>query len=347
MALDFTVAIPVYNGAERISAVLDHLRAQAETEAIRWEVLVVDNNSSDHLYAVIQSYQAHWRDDVPLRYCFEPRQGLAYTRARAVAEADGHWVGFLDDDNWPDSSWVAAALRFGQTHPRAGAFGGPIDGDFEAEVPAGFNQIKTFLVIRRYGDQPRRFQPERLRLPAGAGLVVNTTAWHESVPSQFRCIGGGGDDYEISLWMHRQGWEIWYCPEMVIRHRIPAWRMQLDYLTKIAYRYGCCTSELLMIITPVWQRPWVLLRSLMGNLKRLVEIRLRQWRQASNDESPDKWAIACNTAFFWGNVVSPLLLMWRLPGRLWRKWRSPHACVASLSPPSRSWSSPSRPSSSG
>ncbi|NER82793.1 MAG: glycosyltransferase [Leptolyngbya sp. SIO1D8] len=45
--VDFTVVIPTYNGAERISKLLEHLQAQIETEALTWEVLVVDNNSSD------------------------------------------------------------------------------------------------------------------------------------------------------------------------------------------------------------------------------------------------------------------------------------------------------------
>lgn len=326
MTLDFTVVIPVYNGAERVSAVLDRLNIQTGLEAIHWEVVVVDNNSSDDLAEVIQNYQSQWREDVPLRYCFEPRQGLAYARERGIVEAKGAWVGFLDDDNWPEANWVAAAVQFGSAHPQAGAFGGEVKGAFTTDVPAGFDRIKTYLVIRRYGSEPMRFQPKQLRLPAGAGLVVQQAAWRDSVPAQLHCIGGGGDDYEISLRMHQRGWEIWYCPEMVISHSIPPQRLEPPYLKALAYRYGLCTCELLMLVTPNWQRPLVLSRSFFGNLKRVIIHGLQHRNQVFNN-----LAIACYFSFFLGNVVSPFYYLKQATARLLQSGRSPSIRVLSSS----------------
>ncbi|MGB5969814.1 MAG: glycosyltransferase, partial [Spirulinaceae cyanobacterium] len=47
MSVDFTVAIPTYNGATRLPQVLDKLKLQTGIEQLNWEILVVDNNSSD------------------------------------------------------------------------------------------------------------------------------------------------------------------------------------------------------------------------------------------------------------------------------------------------------------
>jgi glycosyltransferase involved in cell wall biosynthesis len=59
-ALSITVAIPTYNGAQRLPQILDRLRSQITTTELRWEILVIDNNSQDNTAEVIQQYQAKW-----------------------------------------------------------------------------------------------------------------------------------------------------------------------------------------------------------------------------------------------------------------------------------------------
>ncbi|HAO12943.1 MAG TPA: glycosyl transferase, partial [Planktothrix sp. UBA8407] len=58
--IDFTVVIPTYNGASRIPDVLEKLRSQTGTENIAWEIIVVDNNSSDQTADVVQNMIASW-----------------------------------------------------------------------------------------------------------------------------------------------------------------------------------------------------------------------------------------------------------------------------------------------
>ena len=67
MGVDFTVAIPTYNGEKRLPEVLERLRnscqhalRQAQRQPYRWEVIVVDNNSTDNTAKVVRSYQANW-----------------------------------------------------------------------------------------------------------------------------------------------------------------------------------------------------------------------------------------------------------------------------------------------
>ena len=70
---DFTIAICTYDGAGRIPAVLERLRQQLGAQGVRWEVFVIDNNSSDSTEAVVRQYQQNWPSDIPLRYFFEAR----------------------------------------------------------------------------------------------------------------------------------------------------------------------------------------------------------------------------------------------------------------------------------
>ena len=174
--MDFTIAIPTYNGAKRLPAVFEALEQQQDVWDITWEVLVVDNNSQDETAQVVQQWQGK-SSNFPVRYCFEPQQGLAFARRKAINEAKGEWVAFVDDDNWPRKDWLRAAQEFRHHSPKLGAFNGKITGVYEVDPPEGFEKIKAFLAIRNHGNQPKKFVPENLDLPPGAGLFVKRSAW--------------------------------------------------------------------------------------------------------------------------------------------------------------------------
>jgi glycosyltransferase involved in cell wall biosynthesis len=296
---DFTVAIPVYNGAKTLPQVLTRLRAQTFTTPLRWEVLVIDNNSTDQTPQVVEAFQADWLADVPLKYFCETRQGISYARQRAIAEAEGEFIGFLDDDNFAAPDWVAAACSFGQSHPQAGAFGGEVRAAFEVPPSEELADMVRLLAIGNYARQPKRYEPEKLRLPAGAGLVVRRKAWLASIPEQLTRVTRGGNDYEISLRLYRQGWEIWHNPTMQIEHYIPAQRVERAYLTKLAWFYGLCTCEVHLIIVPLWKKPFFLGKSFLGSLRRLVQHLIQHWSQRHRLNQ------SCRTAFLLGTVLSP------------------------------------------
>jgi glycosyltransferase involved in cell wall biosynthesis len=303
MSIDFTVAIPTYNGAKRLPLLLDRLRTQINPPAT-WEILIVDNNSTDNTAQVVQTYQTGWTV-CPLRYCFEPEQGAAYARQRAVREAQGALIGFLDDDNLPAPDWVAAADAFAQQYPQAGAFGGQIHGSFEVEPPANFRQIQGFLAIREHGPQPICFNPDRLQLPPAAALVVRRQAWLDSVPARPTLTGKlpglliQGDDYEPLLYLHKAGWQIWYNPALQTDHQIPRQRLERAYLLALAQGCGLATCQLRMINATRPQKPLIVLRTLLGNLRRVIFHFIKHRGQLKTD-----LIAACEMSFFWGSMMS-------------------------------------------
>jgi glycosyltransferase involved in cell wall biosynthesis len=310
MAVDFTVAIPTYNGAERLPKVLEKLRSQTGIEHLSWEVLIVDNNSTDGTAEAIRERQKDGWNDVPLRYCREPEQGAAFARQRAIREARGELVGFLDDDNLPAPDWVAQAHTFAQTHPRGGAFSGQIHGDYEVPPPENFEKIQAYLAIREHGCEPQQFEPAKLRLPPGASLIVRKQAWLESVPPRPTLTGKlpgilvQGDDYEPLLYLHKAGWEIWYNPELHTYHQIPHWRFERDYLLAIARGCGLATCHLCMINAKSWQKPLIFFRLLLGNSRRVT----KQFIQYRGKLSSDTIA-AFEMSFYWGSMMSPFYFL--------------------------------------
>jgi glycosyltransferase involved in cell wall biosynthesis len=326
MVVNLTVAIPTYNGARRLPEVLDRLQLACQDAAcvtpdsgqtpqtnhgqtFSWEVLVVDNNSTDDTAQVVQSYQANWPQSCPLRYCFEPQQGAAFARRRAFQEANGVLVGFLDDDNIPAPNWVAAAYAFAQEHPAAGAYGSRIHGDFEVTPPENFHRLAPFLAITERGSQPQRYEPQNKVLPPSAGLVVRKQAWLESVPLQLVLTGRTpesmltGEDLEMLAHIQAKGWEIWYNPAMQIDHKIPHWRLKREYLIPFFRGIGLSRYVTRMLSVKPWQRPLATLAYLANDLRKMAFHLLKYGFRVRSD-----LIAACEMQLFVSSFISPFYL---------------------------------------
>ena len=304
--LDFTVAIPTYNGANRLPLVLEKLRSQINTENISWEVIIVDNNSSDNTSKIVQDYQSRFSEFVSIRYLFEPQQGAAFARLKAIREAKGTYIGFLDDDVLPEKNWIYAAYSFCQAHPQAGAVGGQINGDFEVEPPPEYKRVYPFLSIREHGSKPRLFEPNKLNLPTTASLVISKKAGNESAPARPTLIGRkgksmlGAEDYELLLYIHKNNWEIWYNPDMESYHKIPAHRLERDYLLSLGRSCGLPTYFLLTINARSWEKPILFFRTLLGNSRRIILHLIKYRGRIRTDLIP-----AFELEFFLGSLLSP------------------------------------------
>lgn len=309
MSIHFTVAICTYNGAVRFPQVLDRLHCQIGIADLSWEILIVDNNSTDSTQKVVQHYQATYFNSEQLRYCFEPEQGLAIARQRAVTEARGEWVGFLDDDNVPDENWVANAYAFGQAHPQSGAYGSRIYGNFEVPPPENFKRISALLALTDRGTQPLLYPPQKKLLPPGAGLVVRKQAWLESVPA--RCFLQGrfrepylpGEDLEALIYIQNQGWEVWYNPAMEVVHQIPGGRLERDYLLKLCRGIGLSRYHTRMLKVQSWRVPFLFLLYVLSDLYR-TGLHLYRYRgQVKHD-----LVTACELELLIGSLLSPSYL---------------------------------------
>ncbi len=309
--IQLTVAIPTYNGEQRLPDLLRHLQAQVTVDDLSWEVLVVDNNSTDATAAVVQAFQADF--PCPLRYCFEPVQGAGAARQLAVREAKGEIIGFLDDDNWPEPTWVAAAYAFAQQYPQAGAYCSRISANYEVAPPDGFQRLQMYLAINERGSKPSLYAPEHPVLPSTAGLVVRRSAWLETVPPDLasrrhwlkRSDGNDcSEDVEALSYMQRSCWQIWYNPAMQTWHQIPARRLERDYLLALFRSLGLSRAMTRMAGKPSWRMPLLLVYSL-NDLRKVA----RHWFKYRQQLATDLTA-ACELQLLVWSALSPFHQMW-------------------------------------
>ncbi|WP_392531758.1 hormogonium polysaccharide biosynthesis glycosyltransferase HpsE [Nostoc sp. C117] len=307
--LDFTVAIPTYNGESRLPELLERLKNQLRTENLSWEIIVVDNNSTDNTAKVVEAYQKQWHCPYPLKYCFEAKQGAAYARKKGVTEAKGKFIGFLDDDNYPISNWVATAYAFAEKYPKAGAYGSQIHPDWEVKPPENFQRIAPFLAITERGNLPLLYEAKNKLLPPSAGLVIRKQAWLESVPEKSILNGRvkgnmlTSEDLEMLSYIQKAGWEIWYNPEMEIYHKIPSSRLQKDYLIPFFRGIGLSRYVTRMVNIQPWYRPFAFFAYMINDLRKIV-LHLIKYRTMLKTDL----VAACEMQLFLSSLVSPFYL---------------------------------------
>jgi glycosyltransferase involved in cell wall biosynthesis len=284
--IDITVAICTYNGADRVPEVLDHLHAQEGVEEVDWEVLVVDNNSTDETSQVVEQYKDTWNRSADLRCVVETRQGLAFARQRVIDESTSTLVAFLDDDNLPAPDWVAEVVAFAEAHPNAGAFGGRLIGEFEVEPPRSFGLVKGLFALNDANTTFRYSERGMGEFPPGAGLVVRREAWERCVPRELSSSGVSagsranvGEDLEAQWYIHDARWEVWHNPQMVARHKIPKSRLEQPYLDRFFEGIGLSRHRTRMMQWAPWQRPFAVAGYWFNDLRQLLFLRWQYWNK--------------------------------------------------------------------
>lgn len=252
MKMDATVLICTYNRADRLGETLDSLaRTRLEgPRPLRWEVVVVDNNSSDHTRATVESRIKAY--PVPLRYLFEPRQGKSNALNAGLSGTRAAVVAFTDDDVRVDAHWLEAGCRPILDDPSIDYSGGPVYPIWEREIPewldGGRSDLWGTLAILDYGAEPFVFE-ERKRIPLGANMAVRR--------SLIDRIGGfdpglgrtgtsllGQEQADFFCRSRAAGARGLYVPAMSLRHHVPASRLDRGYFRRWWFWKGISKARL-------------------------------------------------------------------------------------------------------
>lgn len=247
MSVGVSVVICCYNSAKRLTQTLNHLVTQEVCQGLQWEVLIIDNASTDDTSQVALKY---WLGDVsvPLRVVYESQLGLAYARQRGFKEAKYDIVSFIDDDNWICSKWVQLVSEIMNQQPNIGACGGFSEAVCEITPPNWFECYKGSYAVGPQGKVAGDITWTRGYL-WGAGLTIRKSAWQQLVNGGFRHLLTGrqgskftaGEDSELCFALRLAGWRLWYEPRLQLKHFLPVCRLDWDYLRSIHRGFGSST----------------------------------------------------------------------------------------------------------
>jgi glycosyltransferase involved in cell wall biosynthesis len=258
--MKLTVVICTWNRCELLRQALEQLTAMVVPPGVEWELLVVNNNSTDATDAVVRSFEGR----LPVRLLFEPTPGKTNALNRAVREAAGDWILNADEDALVDGDWMAAYWRAIQRWPDVAFFGGAIEpwfgGTPPAWLPPALTRIGGVYAISETPAGPIR--PTDSPLPFGANWAVRADV-QRSHPYDPR-LGPrpgklvAGEETAVVLALLADGFQGRWLPEARVRHHIARNRQTLGYVRKFffdraaVYGHRAPRGRGLLLGRPLW-----------------------------------------------------------------------------------------------
>ena len=243
-----SVLICTYNSSKIIERTLSYLSKQKVNPSIPWEIILVDNASTDGTAQIAESF---WKSEIPLRIVYEPKPGVAYARITGMNACQYSYIGFIDDDNWVMENWVETAYFSMESHPDACAIGGPSEAVFETTAPEWFARYSNNFAVGEQYYKPGKIE-EFNKLLWGAGLILRKEAWdylfnigytpiHESRMGKNLY---SGEESEILLLFKLMGLAIYYDPELKIKHYMKSERLEWKYYLRLKKSLGASSVYL-------------------------------------------------------------------------------------------------------
>jgi|13_taG_2_1085334.scaffolds.fasta_scaffold55705_1 glycosyltransferase involved in cell wall biosynthesis len=234
-----SVILCCYNSAERLPKTLQYLANQKIALSLKWELILVNNNSTDN---TVEEAQELWKKNaVPtiLQIIDEPNPGLSFARIAGVKKAQFSYVLFCDDDNWLQEDYLQTAYTFMDLNPKIGVLGGQSVGVLEGDQPNWWEKQKINYAVGKQavtsGDITNR------GFVWGAGMIFRkeiltrlfNTGFTSLLSDRKGAILSSGGDSELCKWSLLLGYKLWYLESLQFSHFIEKERLMDEYLQKL------------------------------------------------------------------------------------------------------------------
>lgn len=227
-----SVIMCTYNRGELLGQAIRSVLVQGDRGTPAFELIVVDNNSTDGTRQIIEAIAA---GDSRVRYVFEPRQGLSFARNAAISRTRAPLVAFTDDDVRVEPDWVAAVVRAFEEHPGAAMVGGRVLPLWPAAPPAWLTRDHwSPLALVDHGDTAIMITPARAICLVGANVAFRREVFDAigGFATEFQRVResiGSLEDHDFLLRLLRTGRTGVYDPRIVVHAEIQPNRLTRRY----------------------------------------------------------------------------------------------------------------------
>jgi len=232
-----SVCICTYKRPKLLCNLLTKLQNQKTNELFTYSIVVVDNDYERSGRLVAESFKAPGK--MRMEYCVEPIQNIALARNKAVQNADGDFIAFIDDDEFPADDWLLK-LYDSIKEFRADGILGPVIPHFEVAPPKWV--VKGKLCDRGSYSTGTNIKNHR---DTRTGNVLFSKALFDKNPLPFDASFGqtGGEDCDFFRKSIENGRVFVWCNEAAVYEHLPVERLNRKYYLKRALLRGVANSE--------------------------------------------------------------------------------------------------------
>jgi succinoglycan biosynthesis protein ExoM len=232
-----SVCICTYKRPTLLKNLLDRLAGLRTGDCFTFSIVVIDNDETASAGSVIEDFAKG--SGIPVRYDVEPIRGFAHVRNKAIGSATGHYIAFIDDDEYPDTDWLYSLYHAIKIY-RADGILGPILPHYDIEPPkwlleGRFCERATFetgTVIMNH-----------IHTRTGNVLLDSALFADDRSPFDTRFSQTGGEDTDFFKRMIARGKTFVWCHEAPVWESVPRERMKRTYFLRRALRRGFANSR--------------------------------------------------------------------------------------------------------
>jgi len=245
-----TVLICTRNRAADLETTVESLLTPANLGASDWEVIVVDNHSTDKTSEVCR----HFRERFSRHFSslFEPKKGKSNALNAGIAAARGDVIAMTDDDVLLAPDYLEG-IRTVFSQPSVDVAQGRVFLECAGGRPSWMDREMAYVLASRdYGEELFEWKKDIV----GANMIVRTEVFRKV--GGFRTdLGPGlvglGEDSEFTGRVYKAGWRAIYAPQIVVRHRIPPERLTKSSMRRHYFTIGRSLAHYNPLPAPLWR----------------------------------------------------------------------------------------------
>lgn len=224
-----SVCVCTYKRPHLLARLLHELGHQDTGGVITYSIVVADNDYLQSARQVASDFAA--TSNIPIRYCVEPRQNIALARNKALENASGDFIAFIDDDEIPTKRWLLTLFEACNEYDADGVLG-PVKPHFDEQPP-------KWVVQGRFYERPT--YPTGLVIDWRKGRTGNLLLKKEIFAScvhPFRAEFLTGEDQDFFDRMIKKGHKFVWCNEAVAYEVVPPIRWKPKFMLRRALLQG-------------------------------------------------------------------------------------------------------------
>jgi len=240
-SVTISVIICSYNRANYIVQALKSLSVQSLPTST-FEVIVVDNNSTDDTASVCSEYMKE-NTGLNIFYLTETQQGSSFARNTGAKHAHGELLVFMDDDAVAKEDFLERILAFFDEHPEAGGLGGRITPLYIPHEPKWMSHFVSSLVGNfNYSNVLTTFSEDKYPLESNMAVrkldFDEIGGFNENLPGVKGTLRIGGEGKDFFFRLKKLGKPIFYDPSVQVQHVVETSKLTRAYMYRVASGIG-------------------------------------------------------------------------------------------------------------